>query len=317
MIRPFTCVCLILAAGSGLYLYQVKQRAFALDAELRGTFHAIDVARDRTRMLRADWALMNDPERLQALATQYLALQPMAPSQLMTMDQLAAALPSPIPPGRVTAPASVAAPDTRKTAPAIDPTQGMPMAEAAPRVLPHTHPTPEVALLQPVPPAPADAPGVAAAAVVPPVATSIAAPVITPEPAAPLPAAPRPLAPLPAAIAIPPLPKVVAASPDPKTAHRAVRHAIPTPSPQPWLADANGAAAPEKARRPHHKAAPQAAPPSTQFYAANEPARLPEPAPRITPPAATVMYSPAAGSSLGMAASAALAPPRPLYSTSQ
>jgi hypothetical protein len=157
MIRPFTCVCLILAAGSGLYLYQVKQRAFALDADLRGTFHAIDMARDRTRMLRADWALMNDPERLQALASHYLQLQPMAPSQLMTMDQLAAALPAPIPPGSVPA----AAPDASKSTPAIDPTQGMPMAAAAPRVLPHTSPAPEVALLQPVSPAPPDPPALA------------------------------------------------------------------------------------------------------------------------------------------------------------
>ena len=100
MIRPLTCVCLVLAAGSGLYLYQVKQRAFALDASLRSTFHDIDVARDRTRMLRADWALVNDPERLQALASQYLTLQPMQPSQLLTMDQLAAALPPPVPPSR-------------------------------------------------------------------------------------------------------------------------------------------------------------------------------------------------------------------------
>jgi hypothetical protein len=311
MIRPFTCVCLILAAGSGLYLYQVKQRAFALDAELRGTFHAIDVARDRTRMLRADWALMNDPERLQALATQYLQLQPMAPSQLMTMDQLAAALPAPIPPGSRPAPASTTAPDTSKTAPAIDPAQGMPMAAAAPRVLPHTHPAPEVALLQPVPPAPADAPAIAAPAAAMAEAPA-AAPVIAPEPPPP-----PSLAPLPAAIAIPPLPKVAVVSPDPKPAHRGVRHTAPTPPPQPGLADATGVAAPDKARRPHHKAAPQAAPPAAQFYAANEPTRLPEPTPRLTPPAATVMYSPAAGSSLGMAASAALAPPRPLYSTSQ
>jgi hypothetical protein len=311
MIRPFTCVCLILAAGSGLYLYQVKQRAFALDAELRGTFHAIDVARDRTRMLRADWALMNDPERLQALATQYLQLQPMAPSQLMTMDQLAAALPAPIPPGSVPA----AAPDASKSTPAIDPTQGMPMAAAAPRVLPHTSPAPEVALLQPVSPAPPDPP---ALAVPPPpsVAATAPAPVFTPEPAAPEPAVPQPpapqaLAPLPAAIAIAPLPKIVAA-PAPKPVHHWVRHTAPAPSPQPALADANTGAT-DRAHRVHHKAAP----PPAQFYAVNEPARLPEASPRITPPAATVMYSPASGSSLGMAASAALAPPRPLYSTAQ
>jgi hypothetical protein len=340
MIRPFTCVCLILAAGSGLYLYQVKQRAFALDAELRGTFHDIDMARERTRMLRADWALMNDPERLQALASQYLQLQPMAPSQLMTMDQLAATLPAPIPPGTAPAAPSDAtppgastpgapAPDAGKMAPAIDPTHGMPMAEATPRVLPHTRPTPEVALLQPVPAAQVDAPAASAvAAAAPPIAApSVAvppppsfaaaapAPVFTPEPTTPGPAATQPQAPPPDAIAIAPPPKVEPA-PAPKPAHHWARHAVPTPAMQPWLADANGGAT-AKARRWHHRTAPSAAPPPAQVYAANEPARLPDPTPRITPPAATVMYSPASGSSLGMAASAALAPPRPLYSTSQ
>jgi hypothetical protein len=318
MIRPFTCVCLVLAAGSGLYLYQVKQRAFALDAELRGTFRGIDEARDHTRMLRADWALMNDPERLQALASQYLTLQPMAPSQLMTMDQLASALPPPIPAG--TKPA--ATPDV-KAPPATDPIQGMPMAQAAPMVLPHTHPTaPQVALLQPaVPapqvaaPAPVVAPPVVAAPSPPPVAVApLPAPALPSfaAAAAPVPSfapALSPVAPL-AMMSLPP-PKPIQSA---KPVHRSARHAVPAAQTQPWLADANGNPV-EKPRHPHHHAAPEA--PPAQFYAANEPSRLPDPTPRITPPAATVMYSPSSGSSLGMAASAALAPPRPLYSTAQ
>jgi hypothetical protein len=276
MIRPLTCVCLIMAAGSGLYLYQVKQRAFALDASLRSTFHDIDVARERTRMLRADWALVNDPERLQALASQYLTLQPMQPAQLLTMDQLAAALPPPV---------SV----TGKPVPPVvdpDPTHGLPMAETAPPVPPRTQPAaPEVALLPP--------------------------------------AEPQPVPPLPALAQAAPVPRFVAAPP--KASHHGVRHPAapvqpPTaqpPTAQPWLATA--AATPMTVPRQHHAdhhPAPVAAPAPRQFYAANVPAREPAPAPRITPQAATVMYSPSAGgSSLGMASSAALAPPRPLYST--
>jgi hypothetical protein len=289
VIRPFTCVCLILAAGSGLYLYQVKQRAFALDASLRGTFHDIDVARERTRMLRADWALVNDPERLQALASQYLTLQPMQPSQLLTMDQLAAALP-PVPPSAT--PASVATPPAAaKPAPAVDPTQGLPMAEAAPQVLPHTHPVaPEVALLQP------------------PVSHPAA-----PQPTAPLPASSVSL-PGPPDVATPapaPVPRV--ATVPPKPAHHAPRHSAPQS--QPWVASANGNQATPRRHADHH-ASPQTAP-ARQFYASNIPSHAADAAPRITPPAATVMYSAAAGSSLGMASSAALAPPRPLYSNSQ
>ena len=288
MIRPFTCVCLILAAGSGLYLYQVKQRAFALDASLRSTFHDIDAARDRTRMLRADWALVNDPERLQALASQYLKLQPMQPSQLLTMEQLAAALP-PVP---VPAPATPA-PAAPLSVP--DPTNGVPMAEAIP-VLPHTHAAaPEVALLQPR----------------------------ASQPAAP---ASVPLTPLPAPVAVASLPVPppsdhataatvphLGAAPSTltKPLHHGLRHLVPQT--QPWLANANAYQTTQHRHADRHPG-PEAAP--HQFYAANVPSRE-DAAPRITPQAATVMYSPAAGSSLGMASSAALAPPRPLYSNSQ
>jgi hypothetical protein len=296
VIRPLTCVCLVLAAGSGLYLYQVKQRAFALDASLRSTFHDIDVARDRTRMLRADWALVNDPERLQALASQYLTLQPMQPSQLLTMDQLAAALPPPVP--LAAAPAPEAAKPAPTAIPTMDPTHGLPMAEAAPLVLPHAHPpAPEVALLQPTAPAPAPAPA--------PVAP------------APLPA-PVAVAPL----AVPPTPDFAAAAPAPHFAAAPISPPKPfhhwghhsAPQAQPWLADGNGVQTVTHRHAEHH-ASPEAAP--RQFYAANVPSRGEYQQPRITPPAATVMYSPPAGSSLGMASSAALAPPRPLYSTSQ
>jgi len=317
MIRPFTCICLMMAAGSGLYLYQVKQRAFALDSELRSTFHDIDAARDRTRMLKADWALMNDPERLQTLATQYLTLQPMGPSQLLTMDQLAAALP----PAGV--PAPVAAPDDATP----DPTQGVPMASAGPMILPHTSPQPQVAVLEPlVVPAPAPPAAAPAVASNDPTATDSAA-ATDPAPAAVSPLTPQ-------VVATPTLPPLAlalngAASPHPRVAAKHVPR-LGSPSPtlpnRAWLAAAGGTT-PELASavathrtaalRTHHHVAPMTAP--VQLYAANDarqtaPTRY-VPMQRITPPAATVMYSPASGSSLGMA-SADLAPPRPLYSSS-
>jgi hypothetical protein len=307
MIRPFTCICLVLAAGSGLYLYQVKQRAFALDADLRSTFHGIDVAREKTRMLRADWALMNDPERLQALATQYLTLKPMGPSQLMTLDQVAIALPAPVAPSAAT-PAVL----PEETAPAIaDPTHGVPMASAAP--LSGTADQ-AVALLQPQAAAPA-----AASDTTPAVdlqaqdgtdpAAMDAITVLPPDVAPPPPPGPAPA------------PRFVIAAPASLPAHPAVRHVqtaavsrMPVVS-QSALAAAtapHASAAVQKARAAHRTTQP----PAGQLYAANEPVRQPYIAPRITPSAATVMYRPVS-SSLGMAGSGTLAPPRPLYATSQ
>jgi hypothetical protein len=331
MIRPVTCICLVLAAGSGLYLYQVKQRAFALDADLRSTYHSIDMARDRTRMLRADWALMNDPERLQALADQYLSLKPMAPSQLKTLDQLASALPAPG--------------TTRDGKPIVPvpalpgPSLGVPMVSATPPKLPGVADTgPRLAL---APPVQVTTPLQAA----PPDQTALQAPSAQPAPDVSLDADADALPEPP--VAQPPAPPLAASAPDTQVAvnaplapprplappavakrpaHvRAAAHKPEPPTDQIASGDATTSAdglAPAIARpRHHHQAAPSFVRAPGQLYAANEPPARP-PAPlrtampmRITPPAATVMYrAPVSGSSLGMAA-ADLPPPRPLYSS--
>src|SRR6185437_32999 len=94
MIRPFTILCMLLAAGSGLYLYHEKHRASVLDRQIAQVVKAADAARERTGMLRAEWTLLNEPERLQDLASRYLTgLQPMAPSQFVQMTALDSRLP--------------------------------------------------------------------------------------------------------------------------------------------------------------------------------------------------------------------------------
>ena len=82
------------------------------------------------------------------------------------------------------------------------------------------------------------------------------------------------------------------------------------------LADA-GAYTPSRPAPHHtHHAKPAAPNTGTQYFAANDASRAPYGGERITPRAATVMYTPV-GSALGMASAADLAPPRPLYSATQ
>jgi hypothetical protein len=95
MIRPFTCLCLVAACGSGLYLYSEKHRTAMLDRDISNVIHATEAARARTGMLRAEWALQNEPGRLQELADKYLALKPMAPTQFVQLADLPAHLPPP------------------------------------------------------------------------------------------------------------------------------------------------------------------------------------------------------------------------------
>ena len=94
MIRPLTLVSLIAAAGAGLHLYQVKHSVSMLDRELREVNRQTEVVRERTQILRAEWALLNEPDRLRQVAQRHLALEPMAPSQFIREAELERRLPA-------------------------------------------------------------------------------------------------------------------------------------------------------------------------------------------------------------------------------
>jgi hypothetical protein len=105
MIRPFTCVCMVLAGVSGLYLYQAKHRVQLLDRDITNTIHATETARQRIGVLRAEWTLQNDPERLAQLADRFLTLKTVTPGQFTSMAELDRRLPPLRPPPEATPPA--------------------------------------------------------------------------------------------------------------------------------------------------------------------------------------------------------------------
>lgn len=98
MIRPFTCVAFLLACISGFYLYQEKHKAKVLDDHIAQIIKQTDELREQSRMMSAEWTLLNDPERLRKLADQYLNLQPVAPTQFTSLADLDSHLPPPLPP---------------------------------------------------------------------------------------------------------------------------------------------------------------------------------------------------------------------------
>ncbi|MCF3945545.1 hypothetical protein AiwAL_05975 [Acidiphilium sp. AL] len=96
MIRPVTFVSFALALSSGAWMFVVKHRAEQLDRQIGGVTAQIRASEQRIRVLRAEWALETDPNRLARLAAMFLpALKPMAPDQLVTWSQLADRLPPP------------------------------------------------------------------------------------------------------------------------------------------------------------------------------------------------------------------------------
>ena len=96
MIRPVTLVTGLLMLGSGAWLFVVKHRAGTLDHRIGGVTAQIRSSEQRIRVLRAEWALETDPNRLARLASMFMPqLKPMKPDQLMSWQQLADALPPP------------------------------------------------------------------------------------------------------------------------------------------------------------------------------------------------------------------------------
>jgi len=87
MIRPVTLLTLLAAMGAGLHLYQTKHAVALLDRELRATARQIGEVQERTVALAAEWAWLNEPERLRAVAQKHLSLEPMQPSQFVRIAE--------------------------------------------------------------------------------------------------------------------------------------------------------------------------------------------------------------------------------------
>jgi cell division protein FtsL len=83
----FVNICLVLGLVALAYvIYQVKYEARALDAEIISLNKDIDTERDGIAVLRAEWGVLNRPERIERLAQKFLKLAPAKPSQLLTLD---------------------------------------------------------------------------------------------------------------------------------------------------------------------------------------------------------------------------------------
>ncbi len=193
MIRPITAVTCLIACGSGLYLYQTKHKVRVLDNEIERVVHQTEHVREQTRILRAEWTLLDQPDRLQQLAAQFLTLQPTKPAQFVAMADLDSRLPAPVPP-HVDAPAS-AEPVAQPEAPALV-ASAQPAAPAAPPPSQASALTPaparrEAAMVAEAPPPRVERPVIRAAAriVEParPVASAIRTPVVIPPAPRPMP----------------------------------------------------------------------------------------------------------------------------------
>jgi hypothetical protein len=93
MIRPFTFLCFCAFAAAGAWLYQVKHAVAMKDRELLEIQRQTEAARQRIDILRAEWALLNEPDRLRQTATRVLTLEPMQPQHFVRPNDLERRLP--------------------------------------------------------------------------------------------------------------------------------------------------------------------------------------------------------------------------------
>lgn len=210
MIRPLTFLSLIAAAGAGLHLYGVKHEVSQLEKTLRETVKQTEAARERTAVLRAEWALLNEPERLRS-AARNLPLEVMQTAQFIRPSEMERRLPAAV--AFAGAPSLFAPPASERTGASV----AVAVAAAAPG------------------PAPA-APSAARAATP---ASPAPAPVARLAQAAPQPTASVSIVPLPPAAA----PAQVAAV-QPRPAPATERPAPERPAPQPAEAKASARPAP-------------------------------------------------------------------------
>lgn len=91
MLRTLDIVLIVIMTAAATVTYTIKHNAENKLEEVRRLDAAIKLEEDTIDLLKADWALLSQPSRLDRLVTAYqqdLALQPTAPTQLIHPEEL-------------------------------------------------------------------------------------------------------------------------------------------------------------------------------------------------------------------------------------
>lgn len=132
MIRPFTIFCAFIAGLSGLFLYSKKHQTTLLDRQIASIVRDTQRTQQKTAMLRTEWALLNQPDRLTSLSARFTPdLRPTDPAQFVRLSDLSSTLPVPDKNHSVNPPAQkpessaartvYASAEARRTPPAAEP----------------------------------------------------------------------------------------------------------------------------------------------------------------------------------------------------
>jgi hypothetical protein len=193
MMRGVTILWAILATVAGTALFLLKYEVQGQEERLRDLRKDIVDTEEAIHVLKAEWSYLNDPARLREQAERHLALHPLKPSQIGTIDSLPMAEPVPVAEGQpLPQPAPVAVPRPILPSPGEAAPLARPPGKSAP-VIPTSRPAMAAAVAPSHPhtagPAPA-ATGHVAAKAPPRTVVAAAKPLAKPpaKPASPSPA---------------------------------------------------------------------------------------------------------------------------------
>jgi cell division protein FtsL len=88
MVRFLNILAIASLIGSAIYAYSIKYDTILHAEKIVKLKHEIQREQDQIDMLRAEWAHLTRPERIEALASKFLDLQPSALSQIIQADAL-------------------------------------------------------------------------------------------------------------------------------------------------------------------------------------------------------------------------------------
>jgi hypothetical protein len=91
MTRWLQVVSVIAAAGAAVFVFQVKYRAEAVAEDAARLQREVDQENETLSLLEAEWSLLIQPARVQALVERHadlLKLQPLDPMQITKLENL-------------------------------------------------------------------------------------------------------------------------------------------------------------------------------------------------------------------------------------
>ena len=86
MIRPSTVLFVFLGLCLGAGLFQLKYLVMGLEKEAKTLHRSLKETKERIHLLKAEWAHLNSPKRLQVLSERFLTISPLKASQIISME---------------------------------------------------------------------------------------------------------------------------------------------------------------------------------------------------------------------------------------